>query len=204
MSIDLLFWDVDTQHDFMDEDGKLTVPEAARIVAPLARLTELAVERGIPIIASADAHPCGDPEFDEFGQHCVAGTPGQEKIGATTAPAVEVAVPERLTQQLDRLRRGEINQLVLEKQDLDVFTVELADRVLSGLDPDHICVYGVTTEYCVLKTVLGLAERGYTVTVVQDAVKAIEQKAGGRAREQMLRTGADFTDSASLIDSLSE
>lgn len=204
MSIELLFWDEDTQHDFMDEDGRLPVPGAAEIVGPLRRLTEFAVEHGIPILGSADAHPPGDPEFEEFGPHCVPGTKGQEKIDATTVEGAEIADPERLADQLDRLASGDLKQLIIEKQTLNVFDVDFTERALSMLDPAHVCVYGVTTEYCVLKTVIGLLERGYTVTVVRDAVKAIEKDAGDKAREQMLKAGADFTDSDELIDSLSE
>lgn len=204
MSIELLFWDVDTQHDFMAEDGKLAVPGATQIVDVLKRLTDFAVENDIPIVASGDAHEPDDPEFEEFGRHCVAGTPGQEKISATSTPTAEVAEAARLSDQLERLVSRDLQQIVIHKRELDVFTVDLADRVLSTLDPAHICAYGVATEYCVLKTVIGLLERGYTVTVVRDAVKAIQKDAGDKAREQMLKAGADFTDSDELIDSLSE
>ncbi len=204
MSIELLFWDVDTQHDFMAEDGKLAVPGATKIVDVLKRLTDFAAENDIPIVASGDAHEPDDPEFEEFGQHCVAGTAGHEKMSATSTPRAEVAEATRLSDQLERLVSRDLQQIVIHKQKLDVFTVDLADRVLSTLDPAHVCVYGVTTEYCVLKTVIGLLEKGYTVTVVRDAVKAIEKEAGDKAREQMLKAGADFTDSDELIDSLSE
>jgi len=61
MSVRALFLDIDTQHDFMDPDGKLSVPGAAEITGNLARLTQFAVEHGIPILSSADAHQRGDP-----------------------------------------------------------------------------------------------------------------------------------------------
>ena len=35
----VIFWDVDTQHDFMDPDGKLYVKGAELIMPKLAQLT---------------------------------------------------------------------------------------------------------------------------------------------------------------------
>jgi len=204
MGIGVLFWDVDTQHDFMDEDGKLAVPGAAAIVPNLRRLSAFAVERGIPIVASADAHTPRDPEFDEFGQHCVAGTPGQQKIEATTAPAAEVADPERLQEQIDALRAGRIHQLVIEKQQLDVFTVPLAERILEALEPGQIILYGVATEYCVLMATRALAERGYAVTVVEDAVKGIAEEEARRALEQMGAAGARLAPTTRVLADLTE
>jgi len=40
MRAGVLFWDVDTQVDFMRADGKLYVPEAESLVPNLKRLTD--------------------------------------------------------------------------------------------------------------------------------------------------------------------
>ncbi len=146
MSARALFFDVDTQHDFIDADGKLPVPGARKIVGNLRRLTEFALEHAIPIVSSADAHPRGDPEFDVFGEHCVPGSPGQKKLEETTAPGGEVVDPERLDQQIERLARGKTPQLVIETQSLDVFDKPMTEQVLAALKPDRVYVYGVTTE----------------------------------------------------------
>ncbi len=199
-----VFWDVDTQHDFMDEDGKLAVPGAAEIVPNLKRLTDFALQRRIPILASADAHGPDDPEFDQFGRHCVAGTPGQGKIEATVTPTCETADPWRLGEQLNGLLEGGIQQIVIEKQDLDVFSVPLAQRALSALGPDRVYVYGVATEYCVLRAVLGLVERGYDVTVVRDAVRGVNEENAREAIEQMRAAGAKLADTRTVLASLSE
>jgi len=52
---EILFWDVDTQVDFMRESGALYVPGAEEIVPTLGRLTDSARRAGVPVIASADA-----------------------------------------------------------------------------------------------------------------------------------------------------
>src|SRR5574340_1672762 len=80
----LLFWDVDTQYDFMRADGKLYVPDSEGIIPNLKRLTDFAHARGIRIVASADDHVVGhrelssQPDFKEtFPEHCMRGTKGQ-------------------------------------------------------------------------------------------------------------------------------
>src|SRR5216117_908693 len=61
----VIFWDVDTQYDFMHADGKLYVPEAERIITNLQRLTNYAHGHGIRIVASADDHVMGHPEISD-------------------------------------------------------------------------------------------------------------------------------------------
>src|SRR5437899_5190182 len=106
----VIFWDVDTQVDFMHQDGKLYVPDAESIIPNLKRLTDYAHAHGVRIVASADDHVPGHrelsatPDFREtFPLHCMRGTPGQKKIPETalrtplvTNPkTVEPAAPER-------------------------------------------------------------------------------------------------------------
>src|SRR3989475_13053269 len=86
----VIFWDVDTQYDFMHADGKLYVPEAERVITNLRRLTDYAHGHGIRIVASADDHVIGHPEISDkpdwqrtFPAHCMRGTAGQKKIPET-------------------------------------------------------------------------------------------------------------------------
>lgn len=199
MSFRALFFDVDTQHDFIDADGKLPVPNTRKMVGNLRRLTDFAVEHRIPIVASTDAHSRGDSEFKVFGEHCVPGTPGQKKLDETTAAEQEVLDPERLDQQIERLARGETVQLVIQKQSLDVFDKPMTEQILAALKPERVYVYGVTTEYCVLRTVLGLRRCGYQVTVVSDAVKAVEEGASKAAVAHMRAAGAHLADTQTVL-----
>src|SRR5205085_6340725 len=90
----LLFWDVDTQIDFIQPEGKLYVPGAEEITESLRRLTKAATDVGILIVASTCAHQPGDAEFQQFPPHCLAGTPGQKKIPETLADESYV-IPNR-------------------------------------------------------------------------------------------------------------
>jgi nicotinamidase/pyrazinamidase len=51
-----VFFDVDSQLDFLYPAGALYVPGAERIVPAIARLNRFAGERGIPVISTMDAH----------------------------------------------------------------------------------------------------------------------------------------------------
>src|SRR5207249_2207763 len=88
-----VFWDGDTQRDFLEPDGALYVPAAAPIIPNLARLTRLA-RAGTPrirVIGTVCRHFPGDAELTPNGgpypPHCMDGTPGQRKIDATAPVA---------------------------------------------------------------------------------------------------------------------
>ena len=97
----VIFWDVDTQHDFMDASGKLYVPDAEAIKPHLKRLTDFAHARQIHIVASSDDHVAGHrelsatPDFLEtFPEHCMRGTPGAAKIAETALEAPMIIEPD--------------------------------------------------------------------------------------------------------------
>jgi nicotinamidase/pyrazinamidase len=167
----IIFWDVDTQFDFMHPAGKLYVPGAETIVSNLQRLTAFAAHHGIPIVASTDAHLETDSEFREYPPHCLVCMPGQQKIEGTLLPSRYI-IPNR---KID-LRRdlGSFPQLILEKQTVDVFTNPNTDSLLKLLGDREIILYGVVTEICVDRTARGLILRDYHVHLVEDAVRHLD------------------------------
>jgi Amidases related to nicotinamidase len=58
-----IFWDVDTQHDFIQPDGRLYVTGSEEIVPILRALSDYAHANDIRIIASADDHVEDHPEL---------------------------------------------------------------------------------------------------------------------------------------------
>jgi hypothetical protein len=97
----VIFWDVDTQYDFMKADGKLYVPDAEQLIPNLKKLTDYAHGHGIRIIASADDHVREHEEISAtpdwkstFPPHCLRGTPGQKKIPETALRDPLVIEPE--------------------------------------------------------------------------------------------------------------
>src|ERR1700685_2510519 len=78
-----VFFDIDTQVDFLYPAGALYVPGAEKIVEQIATLNRFAAAQGIPVISTMDAHAEDDPEFKAWPPHCVVGTAGQQKPAAT-------------------------------------------------------------------------------------------------------------------------
>jgi nicotinamidase/pyrazinamidase len=180
----VIFWDVDTQADFMLPAGKLYVPGAEAIIPQLKRLTEHAAATGILVVGDVDAHRTSDPEFQVYPPHCLAGTPGAEKIPETTLPR-QYRIPNRKVSLPPDLLSYQ--QVMLEKQTLDVFdnpnTEALLERL--GRGPEFV-LYGVVTECCVHLAAKGLLERGYRVSLVTDAIRQWDE-AKGKATLEMVQ-----------------
>jgi nicotinamidase/pyrazinamidase len=187
----IVFWEVDTQVDFMRPGGKLYVPGAEKIIPNIRRLVTAAGEKGAFLISSVDAHRENDPEFERFPAHCIQGSPGAHIIpeGLTRDP-VRVPNDPSLPLPADLFTHS---QVVVEKQTLDDFdnphTSELVGRL--GDDTEYV-VFGVTTEYCVRHAVKGLIDRRRKVAIVRDAIRALEPEAGQRALGELEGLGAQL------------
>jgi len=186
MDRSLIFWDVDTQVDFMLPQGKLYVPGAETIIPALARLTDWAAQHHVLVVASVDAHQPGDEEFSQYPPHCLAGTPGQKKIPETTL-APQFTIANRRRAELPDVARYQ--QIVIEKQKFDVFTNPNTEAFLSRLGKPEIVLYGVVTEICVSAATRGLLDRGYRVTVVEDAIRHLDQEKGRAFLDDVRRRG---------------
>jgi nicotinamidase/pyrazinamidase len=185
----VFFMDIDTQRDFMLPSGALHVPGAERIIPKLRRLFEFARKHEVFIISSVDAHEPNDAEFKCFPPHCVKGTEGQQKIGETLLPRhliLENRVVDRNMLELVRKYR----QILLQKQELDVFSNPMTERLLKAL-PQHAIVFGVATEYCVRQACLGLRRLGLKAALVTDAVRSIDSQTGDAVLEELRRTGVE-------------
>jgi nicotinamidase/pyrazinamidase len=191
-----LFYDVDTQRDFMEPGGKLYVPGAERIFPQLATLTQCARQHGIPIVGSVDRHRPTDPELlangGEYPEHCMSDTPGQAKVAVTT-PQHAVWIENRVyseSELLTVLRHP--GELYIEKQRFDVFAGnQNATRVLDVLlhGKEDVVVYGVVTEVCVDYAIAGLRDRPVRLHVVRDAIAALSAERGQAAMAKWWQWG---------------
>jgi nicotinamidase/pyrazinamidase len=195
MSEQLVFFDIDTQVDFMLPHGKLYVPGAEQLVPNLVRLMSFAREHGVPVISSADAHTPDDPEFAIWPPHCVAGTPGQRRIPETRF-ADAVVVPSQPGAFVPSAKWS--SQIIIEKPTYDTAANPNLDAVLKALGSRRAVVFGVATEYCVRADVLALRERGFPVDLVVDAIKPITEEGGRKAIEQMTAVGARLVNTADV------
>jgi len=183
MRSDLAFWDVDTQVDFMRADGKLYVPDSESIIPVLGTLTDHAHAHRIRIIASSDDHVPGHRELstapdwkETFPDHCMRGTPGQEKIAETALRHPLRIEPEPQDPAVIGARaRGHDGDILFLKHWFDVFTNPNVLPVLNALAPARIVLYGVALDVCDRYAVEGLLKHrpDIRLALVTDAVRAI-------------------------------
>ena len=215
----VVLWGVDAQADFMLLGGKLYGAEPEKIIPNIDRLVEQAREGRVLLISSADAHQQDDPEFQKWPPHCVKGTPGAELIPEARA-ASQLVIPNQREFALPR-DLGPFQQVILEKNTLDVFDNPNDDALLARVDvpsarswqlgastlgndagPEFL-VFGVFTEHCVRCAADGLLSRGCRVNIVEDAIQSLDQKKGREVLEGLRARGARFvtTDQAlTLLD----
>ncbi len=168
-----IFFDVDTQLDFLYPAGALPVPGAAGIVPSLAQLTGFATAHRIPIVSTADAHTEDDPEFKTWKPHCVAGTAGQQKSAGTLLPHPLILTTEAGALHPLSTAVLDAQQIIVEKQQLDCFSNPNLRPLLKMLKADRYVVYGVATELCVQCAAFGLLEAGAEVELVSDAIMSL-------------------------------
>jgi len=165
-----IFFDVDTQIDFLYPAGALYVPGAETIVERVGALNKYAASQGIPVVSTIDAHSEDDPEFRQWPPHCVVETAGQQKPASTllerrlTIPSTHCAVEV-----------GDAQQILLEKQSVDCFTNPNLLGLLDQLGAERCVVYGVVAEICVKNAALGLRQSGRRVELVIHAVRSLNQ-----------------------------
>jgi nicotinamidase/pyrazinamidase len=182
-----VFWNTDTQYDFIDKDGKLSVENAESIKPNLKKLTDFARVNNIKVVNTMDWHfkdskeLSDDPDFVKtFPPHCMANTEGARFIDETS--------PDRGTTMLvDWSEQKGMNfhdihksrNIIIRKDAFDVFEGNnLTEAIVNNLgipflDRPTFIVYGVATNVCVKAAVEGLTIRGYSVKVVTDAIKGL-------------------------------
>lgn len=199
-----IFWEVDTQADFMLPGGKLYVPGAERLLPNLRRLTDAARQGRVFLVSHGCYHTKDDPEFQTFPEHCVKGTPGSEYVPEALTGKVAV-VPNEPAATLPRdPLSSQYQQILLEKQTLDIFASRHAEELVNRLPQDaEFVVFGVVTEYCVRFAAKGLLDRGRRVSVVEDAIETLKAEDGARTVAELRGLGARFfttDDALALLD----
>ena len=179
---------VDIQRDFVP-GGALAVATGDRVVAPAQRCAGRFAQRRLPVFASRDWHPPTHASFRAQGgpwpPHCVAGSAGAQfaeglrlpeganVISKGTDPAIDAYSAFGGTDLADQLHRAGVKRLF---------------------------VAGLATDYCVLASVLDALAQGLSVTVLRDAIAAVDVQPGDgdRAITAMREAGAHIADSTEL------
>ncbi len=169
--------------------GKLYVPGAEKRVPNMRRLVDVARAGKVFLISSADQHAPNDLEFARFPPHCVKGTSGSEILAELKAPKI-MSVPNDKNFSIPA-NLDEIQQIVLEKQTLDVFDNPNTEKILRRFPVDQeYVIFGVVTEFCVRLAAKGLLDRGRRVAIVADAIETLDANEAQRTLEELAGRGA--------------
>lgn len=206
----LLFWDVDTQIDFMLVCGKLYVPGAEELAHNLGQLTAAAAEHRIPVVASADDHETEDaeislePDFQAtYPPHCLRGTAGADRVPETQqAWTLEVGHGNLPAGRLDEALAIEPPRILIHKKSVDVFSNPNTATILETLDPERVVVYGVALDVCNRMAIDGLLDRGRAVTLITDASRPLDAERAAALVAEWRRLGVQMCTTRELIDSL--
>jgi nicotinamidase/pyrazinamidase len=201
----MIFFDIDTQHDFMDPDGALYVRGAETINANLERLLRAAARAGITTVSSADAHRQDDPEFADFPPHCVAGTYGAERIFPDLPNLRRREIPVGAAPEPEAKIEPATHYLV-KKQTFDVFSNPWLEALRQGgaFNGEQCVVFGVAADYCVRAAALSLAAANARVLVVEDAVRGVAPDSTARTMEELQAAGIELTTTDKVLQSLAQ
>ena len=170
----------DVQRDFLP-GGSLAVKRGEEVVPVLNAYIETARAAAVPVYASRDWHPLDHCSFRARGgpwpEHCVAGTPGAAFASGLELPADTVIISKATTADAEAYSSFEATDLSLRLRKSGV------DRLLVG---------GLTTDYCVLNTVLDALKLGFQVLLLEDAIRPVNLQPGDgeRALRSMREAGA--------------
>ena len=182
MKNETVFWDVDTQYDFMRPEGRLYVPGAEGIIDKVSDARRFALAHGYSIIASTDWHKESNKEISKkpdfevtFPAHCIAGKPGSQRVGFLGDVPIDIVPNEPVSDgDLQKLVAKEQFHIVIRKEELDPFSNPNTKTLLEILKPTTIVIFGVALDLCVRQAVEELLRiGGIKVYLLRDAVKAL-------------------------------
>jgi nicotinamidase/pyrazinamidase len=176
---------IDFQNDFTP-GGALAVEEGDEIAEPIRRL---APEFDV-IAATRDWHPPDHASFETQGGpwpvHCVQGTRGAE-----------------LHPGMDNIDVDFIVDVGREREDQGYSGFEKSDLAeqLRERGVEKVAVCGLATDYCVRASAIDARREGFDVTLVEDAVRAVDLEPGDGARaiEEMRQAGAKVATSEEVL-----
>ena len=190
---------VDVQNDFCP-GGALQIRDGDLVIAPLNHAAQLFSAAALPVLASRDWHPPQTRHFRDFGGdwpvHCVAGTKGAEFHPALRLPPETVILSKGIDPALDGYSAFEA---------ISTDGTQLA-ILLRKMGVQRLYIGGLATDYCVLATTLEARQRGLDVTVLTDAIAAVDIRPGdaNAALAKMKRAGAQLASVADLPDRLQQ
>jgi nicotinamidase/pyrazinamidase len=168
------------------------VAGGADIIPTVNEAVRDALEAGALVVATQDWHPESTPHFAKDGGiwpvHCVRDTWGAELHPAFAVPA-----------DAPRIRKGQNGEdgycafFVRDPVSGEETPTEL-EGILRDHGVERVVVAGLATDYCVKETAIDAARLGFEVTLLGDAVAAVnlEPSDGDRALAEMADAGVEI------------
>ena len=180
---------VDLQNDFADPAGSLSVAGGQAIIPIVNEAVRTARDGGAMVVATQDWHPESTPHFARDGGiwpvHCVGGTWGAELHPAFELPA-----------DAPRVRKGTSGEdgysgFTMRDPESGEETATELDSLLRAGGVERVVVCGLATDYCVKATALDAVRLGFEVTLMGDAVAAVNlvEGDGDRALAELQEAG---------------
>jgi nicotinamidase/pyrazinamidase len=178
---------VDPQRDFCP-GGSLGVRDGDAVMPVINAWTAAAARAGIAILVSRDWHPPRTTHFAAYGgiwpPHCVSGTDGAAFHPDLHLPASAITVSKGTGEHDDAY---------------SAFDAHTADgtplgHLLAHRGVRHLYVMGLATDYCVKASTLDARAAGLAVSVVRDAIRAVDLRPddGEQALAAMRAAGAEL------------
>ncbi len=202
MKKETVFWDVDTQFDFMKPEGALYAPGAETIIDKISEVRRFALDNGYSMLADVDWHSLDNPEISEhpdmkttFPPHCMAGQPGTERVGYLgKVPIDYVEIDEVDLAELRKLVKKDQFHIVIRKQSLNVFDNPNTHKIVDFVAPKHVVAFGVALDCCVYYVTTELAKhKGLKVSLLRDATKGLQTRPDEEVYEELRQRGIETT-----------
>ena len=188
--------DVDSQVDFLTPDGHRPVRNR-QIIPNIQRVFRWARHCRLTVISSIDFHRITDP-VREVPQHCLAGTPGVNKLGCTLLPRrMLVQTDDTINLPHDLLTR--YRQILFLKRGDDLTRNPKADRLLTEIQASNFIILGVGLEESVRLLALELLTRRQNVWLVADACGYWNLQAADLSLKQLAAKGARILTTDELV-----
>ena len=178
---------IDVQRDFC-EGGALAAANTLSLLPPLQKFIAEAKGQGALVVYTQDWHPANHSSFKANGGpwpvHCVAGTPGAELMPPLKAGEEDVVIHKGVG----------VNGAGYSGFDETSLHQQLRDKGIT-----RVGVAGIATEYCVRATALDALKARFDTTVLEDLIRAVQEKEVPHVLAELRQVGVKLGNSAAWL-----
>jgi nicotinamidase/pyrazinamidase len=218
-----LLLEIDVQNDFCPA-GALAVDRGDEVIGPLNRLAAAFAGAGGRVAATQDWHPAGHASFASAHRGKKPGDLIDLPPDSAAGTAGTAGVPGQVLWP-DHCVQGSRGAAFHEKLDQKPFSLIIRKGFRSGLDSysaffendrqsptglegwlrglgiETVVMGGLATDYCVLYSALDARRLGFTVIVIEDAIRGVGFPEGSveKALDEMKKQGVRLCSSGDLL-----